>query len=64
MIEIKKIIKNKNYCCDSRIVKKNDIFFDLSSSKNKSGKYLNEALKKNPLRSSLKIFNSKIILSI
>ena len=50
MIEIEKIIKNKNYCCDSRIVKKNDIFFDLSSSKYKSGKYLNEALKKNPFK--------------
>jgi len=36
MIEIEKIIKNKNYCCDSRIVKKNDIFLIYQVQKTKA----------------------------
>ena len=50
MHQIQNIIKNKNYSCDSRLVKKNDIFFDLESSKNQNGKYLPEALKKKPFK--------------
>ena len=50
MQHIQNIIKNKNYSCDSRLVKKNDIFFDLESSKNQNGKYLPEALKKKPFK--------------
>jgi len=50
MHHIQNIIKNKNYSCDSRLVKKNDIFFDLESSKNQNGKYLPEALKKKPFK--------------
>ena len=50
MHHIQNIIKNKNYSCDSRLVKKNDIFFDLESSKNQNGKYLLEALKKKPFK--------------
>jgi len=43
-----KIINKKNFCCDSRLLKKKEIFFDLESKYNQDSKYLADVLKKNP----------------
>ena len=53
-MQISEISKN-NLCIDSRKVRKNDIFFDLISSKNKENPYLKEIIKKKPK----KIFSEK-----
>ena len=45
-MQISEISKN-NLCIDSRKIRKNDIFFDLMSSKNKENPYLKEIIKKN-----------------
>ena len=48
MYQIRKIIKKKNFCCDSRLLKKKEIFFDLESKNNQDSKYLVDVLKKSP----------------
>ncbi len=53
-MQISEISKN-NLCIDSRKIRKNDIFFDLMSSKNKENPYLKEIIKKKPK----KIFSEK-----
>ena len=44
-MQTQKIIKY-NICMDSRNLKKNDIFFDFISKKNKKNPYLEEIIKK------------------
>ncbi len=46
-MQTQKIIKY-NICMDSRNLKKNDIFFDFISKKNKKNPYLEEIIKKKP----------------
>ena len=61
----KKKILNKNFSYDSRLVKKNEVFFDFLSDEKKSNPYLEDVIQKNPylivtkLRSKTK--NSKFL---
>jgi len=49
MQAIQKIINSKNCSADTRTLRKNEIFFDLGSKRNKDGDYFFKALKKKPL---------------
>ena len=49
MEEKQKIINRKNFCSDSRLLKKGEIFFDLESKDNQDSKYLGDAKKKKNL---------------
>ena len=46
-MKINKIIK-KNFCNDSRNLKKNDVFFDFISDKKKNNPYLANIIRKKP----------------
>jgi len=47
-MKIKNILKKKNFCSDSRILKKNDIFFDFLSSSKKINPYIENIINKSP----------------
>tara|TARA_B100000963_G_scaffold128400_1_gene112066 strand:- start:5761 stop:7134 length:1374 start_codon:yes stop_codon:yes gene_type:complete len=46
-MKISRILEN-NFCNDTRILKKNDVFFDLVSNKNKKNPFIKTAIKKKP----------------
>ena len=47
-MKIENILKKKNFCSDSRILKKNDIFFDFLSSSKKINPYIENIINKSP----------------
>ena len=47
-MKIENILKKKNFCSDSRILKKNDIFFDFLSSSKKINPYIKNIINKGP----------------
>ena len=47
-MKIENILKKKNFCSDSRILKKNDIFFDFLSSSEKINPYIKNIINKGP----------------
>ena len=47
-MKIKNILKKKNFCSDSRILKKNDVFFDFLSSSKKTNPYIENIINKSP----------------
>ena len=46
-MKIKEII-NKNFCVDSRLLKRNDVFFDFLSNSKKINPFLKSVIKKKP----------------
>ena len=61
----KKKVINKYFSYDSRLVKKDDVFFDFLSDKKKNNPYLEDVIKKNPYlivtRSKLKTKKLKVL---
>ena len=47
-MKIENILKKKNFCSDSRLLKKNDIFFDFLSSSKKINPYIKNIIDKSP----------------